>query len=605
MKKFLSVILLVLLFGSKLAFADSYYVSPKGNDKKSGTIKEPFKTIQKALDVVNKGDNVYIREGVYNEQLTIKSSGTENSPIVIRNYENESVVIDGKNKDTKNSYGNIALLSIINKSYVEIKGLEFRNLCTTTKHVVHGITVMGYGDGVSIKNCKVHDIKAKNPDGRSNGHGISVYGYDSSKPISNVKIDGNEVYNCVLGSSESLALNGNVKNFSVTNNKIHDNDNIGIDFIGYENIARPDSTKDRVRNGVCQDNYIYNITSIKNPAYKGHASAGGLYVDGGRDIVIERNILKNCDVGISIASEQKDKDAKNIIIRNNLVVDCNSYAGIIFGGSSSENGVAINTKIYNNTVYNCKSGIVIQNANSSTNEIKNNIIYKCSRNAIYGKVGKNIILNNLTDNPSFVDEEKGNFRLRENSIAIDKGVKVDCGEYDLDKNMRIYNGTIDMGCYEYIKKYKEINIDGLSKDWKDIKSIKTETEGNLRELKVYKDNKYLYVCVIGTKIDSYPNTQLYINVDNNTKTGFGQDGVDYLVENDVFYKYGKKCGMDWDFSKIDQIDGYKKTDSCIEYKIKLANMKNLGDTIKIKVVLLNKNWNSVCQIPKTGVGTFK
>ena len=603
MKKFLGLVLLMLIMGANVVFADSYYVSPSGNDKNAGTIKKPFKTIGKALDTINKGDTVYIRGGIYNEQLNVKTSGTEKSPICIRNYENESVVVDGKNKDTKNEYGNIALLSAINKSYVEVRGIEFRNLSTTTKHVVHGIAVLGYGDGVSIKNCKVHDIKNENNEGKANAHGISVYGYNSSKPMNNVLLDGNEVYNCKLGSSESIALNGNVTNFTVINNIVHDNDNIGIDFIGFEGAAGS-SSKDRARNGVCRDNCVYNIASKNNPAYNGGSSAAGIYVDGGKDIIIERNNIKNCDVGVSIASEHKGKNAENIIVRNNLVTDCLSYAGIIFGGCNNENGVAVNVKIYNNTIYNCRTGVVIQNANSSTNEVKNNIIYNC-KNSMYGEVGKNQVSNNLTKNPSFVDVSKNNYRLKENSIAIDKGVSVDCGEYDLDKNMRKYNGIVDMGCYEYVPSYTSINIDGVSKEWNNIKSIASCKNGNLKELKAYRDDKYLYICATGDKLNSYPNLHIYINSDNDTKTGFGEGGADYLVENGSLYKYAKKYGTSWDFESIGKVYDYKVTSNCIEYKLKLDSMKNIGKKLRLKLVVLNKNWNGVYQIPETGFSLFE
>ena len=71
MKKCLGLVLLMLVMGVNVVFADSYYVSPSGNDKDVGTIKKPFKTIMKALDVAEAGDNVYIRKGVYNEQLKI------------------------------------------------------------------------------------------------------------------------------------------------------------------------------------------------------------------------------------------------------------------------------------------------------------------------------------------------------------------------------------------------------------------------------------------------------------------------------------------------------------------------------------------------------
>jgi len=45
---------------------------------------------------------------------------------------------------------------------------------------------------------------------------------------------------------------------------------------------------DQARNGVCTDNVVYNITSYGNPAYGKDRSADGLYVDGGKNIIIER-----------------------------------------------------------------------------------------------------------------------------------------------------------------------------------------------------------------------------------------------------------------------------------------------------------------------------
>ena len=38
----------------------------------------------------------------------------------------------------------------------------------------------------------------------------------------------------MLGASESVVVNGNVKGWRIAGNHIHDNNNIGIDAIGYE-----------------------------------------------------------------------------------------------------------------------------------------------------------------------------------------------------------------------------------------------------------------------------------------------------------------------------------------------------------------------------------
>lgn len=72
-----------------------FFVSPTGNDNNPGTIALPFKTIKKAANIVNPGDVVKIRAGVYRELVTPINSGNSISPIIFESYQNENVVISG------------------------------------------------------------------------------------------------------------------------------------------------------------------------------------------------------------------------------------------------------------------------------------------------------------------------------------------------------------------------------------------------------------------------------------------------------------------------------------------------------------------------------
>ena len=57
----------------------------------------------------------------------------------------------------------------------------------------------------------------------------------------------------------------------------------------------------------------------------------------------------------------------------------------------------------------------------------------------------------ITNNPLFIDEAGGNYRLRSSSPCIDAGDNDDApGGNDLDGNPRIVNGTVDMGAYEFV-----------------------------------------------------------------------------------------------------------------------------------------------------------
>jgi parallel beta-helix repeat protein len=146
-----------------------------------------------------------------------------------------------------------------------------------------------------------------------------------------------------------MVVNGNVDGFLITNNNVHDNDNIAIDAIGHEGIS-PDPAFDQARNGVIRGNRTYNIDSSTNPAYDGFPGANGIYVDGGRNIVIERNIVHHNNIGIEVASEHTGKSSSGITVRNNLVYR-NDIHGITLGGFDRLRGFISNVLIVNNTLF--------------------------------------------------------------------------------------------------------------------------------------------------------------------------------------------------------------------------------------------------------------
>ena len=73
----------------------SYFVAPDGSDKNKGTIRQPFKTIQKCADVVQPGESCQIRAGTYRETVKPTSSGTQEKPIAFTAYKDEVVIVSG------------------------------------------------------------------------------------------------------------------------------------------------------------------------------------------------------------------------------------------------------------------------------------------------------------------------------------------------------------------------------------------------------------------------------------------------------------------------------------------------------------------------------
>jgi hypothetical protein len=477
----------------------SFYVATTGNDSNPGTQAAPWRTIQHAADTARAGGTVNVRGGIYEELVSINTSGNATDGfITFRSYPGETAVLEAMHITPAKRSG---VLTINDKSYVRIEGFEIRNHRTSDHRLVPlGINVIGAGSHIELLKNNVHHIE-QNFEGRDapgqggNGFGIAVYGTDATTPITDLIIDGNEVHHLKTGSSESLVVNGNVTNFRITHNVVHHNNNIGIDVIGFERTA-PDPAVDQARDGVVSGNLVYNITSRGNPAYRNDESSDGIYVDGGTRILIDQNVIHDVDFGIELASEHKDRATSYITARNNLIYHCHT-AGVSIGGYAPERGRTDDCTVVNNTLYEndtsgTESGEFQMQWNMAHNIFANNIVYAGSRclmalnksgvksdqppvnidhNLYYCASGskastwkgsaatvigfEKYVQSTGNDrhsrflDPHFVDAIR-DFHLRADSPAIAAGTSdgVQVGELDLEGSPRVKSGNIDIGCYQ-------------------------------------------------------------------------------------------------------------------------------------------------------------
>jgi hypothetical protein len=352
--KFSTLVMLLACVSGAFGQPNSFfYVATTGNDSNPGTQAAPWRTIQHAADIARAGSTVNVRGGIYEELVSIIASGNATDGfITFRSYPGETAVLEAARLTPTERSG---VLAISNKSYVRIEGFEIRTYRTAEHRLVPlGINVTGAGSHIELLKNNVHHIE-QNFEGRDapgqggNGFGIAVYGTDAKTPITDLIIDGNEVHHLKTGSSESLVVNGNVTNFRITHNVVHDNNNIGIDVIGFERTA-PDPAVDQARDGVVSGNLVYNITSRGNPAYRNDESSDGIYADGGTRILIEQNVIHDVDFGIELASEHKDRATSYVTARNNLVYHCHT-AGVSIGGYAPERGRTDHCTVLNNTLY--------------------------------------------------------------------------------------------------------------------------------------------------------------------------------------------------------------------------------------------------------------
>src|ERR1043166_10265653 len=101
----LSAIIFIVLFTCGVlhpsaATAATYYVATTGNDANPGTQAQPFRTIQKGLNVLRASDTLYLRGGTYAESInsnnqTIPSGTSWADAPRIAAYSGETVTLQG------------------------------------------------------------------------------------------------------------------------------------------------------------------------------------------------------------------------------------------------------------------------------------------------------------------------------------------------------------------------------------------------------------------------------------------------------------------------------------------------------------------------------
>ncbi len=462
---------------------NTYYVSITGSNSNNGTsIDQAWATIQKAMNEATSGSTVLIRGGIYSEKVEVNVTGMPNEPIVFKNYQNEHPILDGTGLTNLD-----AMIGIFDQSYITIQGLEIRN---NIQLDATGIIISGNCDWISILDNNIHDIHFSSnpgdiPNENSNSQPLIVYGTNGGDPITNLLIEGNTIHDSRTGFSEGLAVNGNVDGFEVLDNQVYNISNIGIDIIGHEGEA---PQNDQARNGLIAGNHVYQC---KSP----YATAAGIYVDGGKDLIIERNKISHCQWGIEIGCENIGKTTSNVIARSNWIFK-NDDAGIVMGGFDfpGGSGKVINCQFSNNSCYgndhdpgdvtgemnisyteNCEiinniffinnsSGLAlyIDDVGSQNLTLNYNLYYNNSAStfdingSIYNsfaayQAGSNQDLQSTFQDPLFTNIATDDYHLTGNSPALDGGdpnYTTSVGELDIDGDPRVLNDRIDQGADE-------------------------------------------------------------------------------------------------------------------------------------------------------------
>ena len=138
------------------------------------------------------GDTIWIHGGTYAGPITCSLNGTPNHPIIVRNWDNERVVIDGGNS------GGAPIFNI-KGSYTWYWGLEIMSSATNkvSTQSTSWPTDIAYGEGVEITQGGIDGTGCKF---------INLYVHDTRQGFSWWKEAANsEIYGCIISDNGWIA----------------------------------------------------------------------------------------------------------------------------------------------------------------------------------------------------------------------------------------------------------------------------------------------------------------------------------------------------------------------------------------------------------------
>lgn len=371
-----SWLLLLLALPGSYALAAEYFVSPSGDDSKSGrSTSAAWRTIAKANSSVRAGDVVYLRGGQYlDDPIKPQVSGTTDNEILYTAWQNERPVLTSNRR-----VGLEVAVDLTGRSYITVDGIHvdgqrpYPN--STVKHFVHfhsgsfntvrnSTFKYAYGwQGVQFKHGEHHsrlinnvlDFVGNYDDGGGDDTGDVIQIHSAQYNL----VEGNTVSH---GGHNLLQIKGG--SYNIIRNNVFDND----------------------------------YSALEGPGLGGR----NLTLMGSRNL-FEGNVVRNSGDSIDeLGNAGMKTEGEGNIVRRNLIFS-NANEGItteVHSGSPRSR----DNRIYHNTLYGNDGpawGVTYFKAGDeiANNVFKNNIVFNNRRKSTHGNGD---ILLKLAQNPAGV-----------------------------------------------------------------------------------------------------------------------------------------------------------------------------------------------------------
>jgi len=403
-----------------------FYVASGGDDTNPGTLELPWKTLHR----VNQqrfapGDTVFFARGSsFMGGLLITDSGIENEPITLSAY-GSGYPPAFTNPNLGDLNGNMIQ---IRGSYIVVDGLYFHHgVATTQEQAVHarqiGAVYMTVGaDHNVVKNCEMVDCP------------IAVQSYGQYNLITR-----NYIHDCSRFLSNPnwgpIGIMVATSNHEISYNRIVNYMVSGGTF-GADGGAIEIDNEDYTNNNI----YIHHNWSVGN--------------EGFLEIVWGADITQNVRVAYNVSDDYQEFiflwSGKNCFVENNTVLCTrpqNSRVRVVFSFNEGNNIIRNNIFVVANGIQ-VFTGTNVYGAERYDQQIFDHNLYWSADGSREDPCGLPLGEGDLIADPRFVDLEKLNLHLRDDSQAIDAGIALG---YTLDfEGNPVPSGTaLDIGAYEY------------------------------------------------------------------------------------------------------------------------------------------------------------
>ncbi|MDP2949182.1 MAG: right-handed parallel beta-helix repeat-containing protein [Chloroflexota bacterium] len=429
----------------------TFYVASDGDDAAEGSAERPWRTIQHAADVAVAGDTVVVRQGTYQERVTLARSGEEGKPITFRASPGEKVTLDGGGEESE-AFG-------LEKgvSHVRLEGFVLQDFRVWTIFL-HGTN----------KDIEITDIETEGGEGGIHMT-LGEHGKPQEGPVEDVVIRDSNFHDHVYGGIDCTP--GPCNRLRIIDTRSHDNggegdwgaDGIGVemgDDIVIEGCQVYGNGGDGIDLNSRDTGAVSNVV-VSGCSVWGNGRNGIKLWRGGQ--IVNSLVHSSGSAGIDLEREGRYEIVNSLVASSGLDGD---YGVVVAYPEESQPPQNV-TLLMRNSIFAFNNGGVYLGERVKLEEDYNLYFSRedCEIEAAFSEredacFSRQDITSgawlretgngqhSLAADPRFVDPKEGDYHLRGGSPAMDSGSGQEAPAVDMAGQARPQGGGYDMGPFE-------------------------------------------------------------------------------------------------------------------------------------------------------------